>query len=61
MARAIGTHMFIRTQDSKICWHCQGERVCRCASCASDDKPEVACEACLGAGLLTFYKGLQRD
>jgi hypothetical protein len=60
MARAIGTQMFIRTKDCRECWHCQGERVCRCAGCAKD-KPEGTCEACLGSGLLTFYKGLERD
>lgn len=56
MARLIGMQAFGHSKEAKICWHCQGERVCSCAGCVgSGGQVNAKCGACLGAGLLAFY------
>ena len=57
-ARVRGLEGMDETVAAEICWHCKGEKVCRCASCAVAGPrmqwAEGRCRACKGTGLLCW-------
>lgn len=55
MARVIGTGGFVMDPLAVLCWHCNGDKKCCCASCLPRGEAISAqCGACKGAGLLVF-------
>ena len=62
-ARIRGRDETVETTRAEICFHCHGERACRCASCAVAGPrmqwAEGRCRACLGAGFLSWLEGVQ--
>lgn len=65
MARIRGYEAFRHNDTAEVCWHCDGRRLCNCASCVFyTDKLEglswqgkpAKCVACQGSGLLTWLE-----
>ena len=62
-ARVRGPGGTTETTSPEVCFHCHGNRVCRCTLCVASAvglrwKPGH-CRACEGSGLLTWPEGLQ--
>lgn len=62
-ARVRGQDAVAETAQVEVCWHCHGEKVCRCALCAVP-APQMRwakgqCRACLGTGRLAWPERVQ--
>ena len=62
-ARIIGQGRVLRSATPETCWHCHGEKVCRCALCAVRGPALIwgkgQCGACIGTGFLTWPERVQ--
>ena len=62
-ARIRGRDAVTETAQADVCWHCNGEKVCRCALCAIAGPNTIwqrkMCRACLGTGFLAWPETVQ--
>ena len=63
LARVRGRDEIVEAGAVDVCWHCHGERTCRCISCAVP-APKVRwdkgpCAACKGTGFLAWPERVQ--
>ena len=62
-ARIRGKEEIAETASADVCFHCKGERICRCAFCAVT-APRMQwtageCSACKGTGFLCWPRRVQ--
>lgn len=62
-ARVRGQDAVVPSAHAEVCWHCHGEKVCRCAFCAVRS-PALSwepgpCGACFATGFLTWPETVQ--
>ena len=62
-ARVRGQDAVVESCKAETCFHCKGDKVCRCAMCAVADPNMVwqrgMCRACLGTGSLAWPETVQ--
>ena len=62
-ARIRGKACSAETAEAEVCFHCHGEKICRCALCAVPGAnltwKKGRCGTCLGTGFLTWPDKVQ--
>jgi hypothetical protein len=62
-ARVRGKDAITQAAEADVCWHCHGEKACRCALCAVRGPAltweKGQCGACLGSGFLCWPQRIQ--
>ena len=62
-ARVRGWEETVETAACEVCWHCKGEKSCRCALCAvarpGTSWGKGSCRACSGTGHLAWPSTIQ--
>ena len=63
-ARVRGQDVVTETAQAEICFHCHGEKICRCISCAVPGSAAPRwepgqCVACKGSGFLCWPEVIQ--
>ncbi len=63
-ARVRGQDAVTDSASAEVCWHCHGEKKCRCAFCAVPGQEPLSwepgpCGACFATGFLTWPETVQ--